>query len=71
VSGYVRDAETKEILTGSNIYETEKDKGCFSNTYGFYSLTLPKGKGTVRCSLGYESQTVSLDLELNHRNTTK
>ncbi|MDR3266412.1 MAG: TonB-dependent receptor [Tannerella sp.] len=63
ISGYIRDAETKEVLIGSNIYETESRKGCTANAYGFYSLTLPKGKGTVRYSfLGYESRLINIDL---------
>lgn len=63
LNGYVRDAATKETLAGSNVLEKESGKGCFSNTYGFYSLALPKGKRTVLYSfLGYESQTVSIDL---------
>lgn len=63
LSGYVRDAVTKETLAGSNVYEVSSKKGCFSNAYGFYSLTLSKGKGIVRYSfLGYESQTISIDL---------
>lgn len=63
ISGYVRDAETKETLAGSNVYEEQSKKGCFSNAYGFYSLTLPGGKAIVRYSfLGYESQTLNIDL---------
>jgi outer membrane receptor for ferrienterochelin and colicin len=63
VSGYVRDAETGETLIGCSVYEKESNKGCFSNAYGFYTLTLPKGKGIVSYSfLGYESQAVSIDL---------
>jgi outer membrane receptor for ferrienterochelin and colicin len=63
ISGYVRDAATKETLAGCNVYEEQSKKGHFSNTYGFYNLTLPKGKGTIRYSfLGYEPQAVSIDL---------
>lgn len=63
VSGYVRDAETKETLAGCNIVEKGSGKGCFSNNYGFYSLILPKGTGTVSYSfLGYETQMVSIVL---------
>jgi outer membrane receptor for ferrienterochelin and colicin len=62
ISGYVRDAVTKETLAGSNIYEATSGKGCFSNTCGFYSLTLPKGNEIVCYSfLGYESQTISIN----------
>jgi outer membrane receptor for ferrienterochelin and colicin len=67
VSGYIRDAETKETLIGSAVYDTGSEKGCFSNTYGFYSLLLPKGTATVRYTLlGYETATVEIDL---HKDT--
>ncbi|GHT43796.1 TonB-dependent receptor [Bacteroidia bacterium] len=63
ISGYVRDSETKEVLISANVYETESEKGCFTNSYGFYSLTLPKGVKTVHCSfLGYEQGVIDIDL---------
>ncbi|MDR1169476.1 MAG: carboxypeptidase-like regulatory domain-containing protein, partial [Prevotellaceae bacterium] len=62
VSGYIRDADTKEVLIGGNVYEAVSERGCFSNQYGFYSLILPKGKGIIRCSfLGYEDTTVEVN----------
>ncbi|MDR1168079.1 MAG: TonB-dependent receptor, partial [Heliobacteriaceae bacterium] len=58
----MRDADTKEVLIGGNVYETVSERGCFSNRYGFYSLILPKGKGIIRCSfLGYEDITVEIN----------
>lgn len=41
ISGYIRDAETKEALIGSDIYEAGLLKGTSANEYGIYSLTLP------------------------------
>ncbi len=40
ISGYIRDAETKEALIGAAIYETKVQHGSTTNEYGFYSLTL-------------------------------
>jgi outer membrane receptor for ferrienterochelin and colicin len=63
ISGYIRDAETKEILIGSAVFETISKKGCYTNSYGFYSLTYPSGKGVVNYSfLGYENVTVEIEL---------
>jgi outer membrane receptor for ferrienterochelin and colicin len=63
VSGYIRDTETKEVLAGSGVYETENKKGCTANDYGFYSLILPRGKRIIRySSLGYASREINMDL---------
>jgi hypothetical protein len=41
ISGYIKDADTKEALIGATIYEAKLRKGSTANEYGFYSLTLP------------------------------
>ncbi|MCI0750316.1 MAG: TonB-dependent receptor, partial [Flammeovirgaceae bacterium] len=41
ISGYVRDAGSKEVLIAANIYEPGLQQGATTNQYGFYSLTLP------------------------------
>ena len=41
VSGEVRDAASGESLPGANIFARDLLKGTTSNTYGFFSLTLP------------------------------
>lgn len=54
ISGRVIDNHTKENLIGCNISDTVSRKGTVTNTYGFYSLTLPEGKIRLVCSfLGY------------------
>jgi hypothetical protein len=64
LSGYIKSADDGEALIGAGVYVEELKKGATSNVYGFYSLTLPKGKYTVRfLFLGYETQVKTLDLE--------
>jgi outer membrane receptor for ferrienterochelin and colicin len=63
ISGYVSVAETGERIIGSTIYEANTSKGTTANNYGFYSLSLPKGKITLVCSfVGYSSQTLIFEL---------
>jgi hypothetical protein len=58
ISGYVRDHQTKESLIGASIYATNHKSGTVTNTYGFYSLTIPIADtlGLVFSYVGYESQ---------------
>ena len=41
VSGYMLDAETGEKLIGANVFDGNILSGTSTNTFGFYSLTLP------------------------------
>jgi hypothetical protein len=41
ISGYVREAGSLEALIGVNVYLPGTTTGATTNTYGFYSLTLP------------------------------
>jgi hypothetical protein len=64
LSGYITDADNGESLIGVTVYiEEPEKKGTASNVYGFYSLSLPKGKYTVFFSyIGYETQSFEIDL---------
>ena len=64
LSGYVRDKSSGETLIGANIYDKNNTgTGTVSNTYGFYSLTLPEGTYTFSYSyLGYEEQNFEVQL---------
>lgn len=44
VSGYVKDASNGEGLIGVSVYVREAATGVTTNTYGFYSITLPAGE---------------------------
>ncbi|MFT6337090.1 MAG: hypothetical protein ACJATI_003852 [Halioglobus sp.] len=64
LSGYVRDAASGETLIAANILDVDiPSQGTTTNTYGFYSLTLPSGKYRMAFSyLGYKDQYFELDL---------
>jgi hypothetical protein len=47
ISGYVKEAASGEGLIGASVYVKELKTGNVTNTYGFYSLTLPLGKYTL------------------------
>jgi len=63
ISGYVKDEETGESLIGANVYIKETLKGISTNQYGFYSLTVDKGKHILVASyIGYESKEIEINL---------
>ena len=75
VSGYVREKGSRELLIGVNVYLPGTNIGTTSNTYGFYSLTLPAtdslavafsfvGYGTVTRKIALRSNA-ELNVELD------
>ncbi len=63
LSGHIKDASSGEELIGATIYIKELNSGSATNVYGYYSLTIPKGKYTIRYSyIGFESTTITIDL---------
>ena len=68
LSGEITDAETGEVLVAATVYIAGSSLGGMSNTYGFYSLTVPVGKQVFVCSyIGYEEFRVEIDLKENKR----
>jgi hypothetical protein len=67
ISGTLRDKASGEELIGATITVKElPNTGIAANEYGFYSLSLPKGKYTFRASfVGYTEQFQTLDLDKN------
>ena len=71
ISGYVRESGSQEQLIGVNVYLPGTVTGTTSNTYGFYSLTLPAADSVTLAfsfvGYGTEIRTVKLqkNLELN------
>jgi hypothetical protein len=64
ISGYVREVGSQEALIGVNVYIPGTSTGTTTNTYGFYSLTLP-ARDSVRLAfsfVGYNTrqETVAL-----------
>ena len=68
ISGYVKDASNGEALPIATVYTKENMKGTITNTYGFYSLTVPQGEYTLEATfVGYEKYSVSINLNENIR----
>lgn len=67
ISGYVKDLGTGETLIGVNIFlEHDPTTGTVTNTYGFYSLTLPDGPQRIVFSfLGYQLHSEDIVLQTN------
>lgn len=74
ISGTLKDASNGEDLIGASVLLKDKTTiGASTNTYGFYSLTLPKGNYTLRFQyIGYLTveETIVLDHDLKRRELT-
>ena len=58
ISGYVSDAVADETMIGATLYDHASGSGTVTNTYGFYSLTLPAGEVELMASyVGYTPLT--------------
>ena len=63
VSGYLTDKNSGEALIGATLYIPEVENGTVTNTYGFYSFSIPPGNYTlIFSSLGYRTTTKKLEL---------
>ena len=63
VSGYITDAAAEETMIGATLYDRTSGNGTVTNTYGFYSLTLPQGAVSLSASyVGYATQQHSFTL---------
>lgn len=69
ISGTIKDKATGEELIGATVLVKELvSTGVSANEYGFYSLTLPKGKYTLKASyVGYEDLTLAVLLDKNQK----
>ncbi len=70
ISGYVTDAQTGEKLMGVHVYDLKSMKGSSTNTYGFFSLTLPVDSVQLSASyVGFQTWERALylnkDMEFN------
>ncbi len=67
-SGFIRDSLSGEELIGANVWETGEGRGCSSNEYGFYSLTLPQGDHFLKISyLGYQDKIFKVSFDRSRR----
>lgn len=67
ISGYIRETGSEEALIGVNVLVPGTQLGAVTNTYGFYSITLP-AQDSVRLSfsfVGYETIYRTVNLRQN------
>jgi CarboxypepD_reg-like domain/TonB-dependent Receptor Plug Domain len=63
LSGYVKDLRNGEALIGATVYLPELETGTITNSYGFFSLTVPAGTYAVKVSyIGYQTSELSINL---------
>jgi len=70
ISGHISDAKSGETLINSSVFDSNSLKGCVTNSYGFYSLTLPKSAVRLRYSYvgfaqHYKTFVLSKDTVIN------
>lgn len=70
VNGYVKDSQTGEVLIGATVFVEELAQGAVTNSYGFYSITVPVGSYVVQYGyLGYAIEKVKMKIDGNHNQT--
>ena len=68
LSGYVMSLESNELIIGANIVFPEIGNGTTTNSYGFYSITLPSGVYKIEISsIGFKSINESVDLQKDQK----
>jgi len=64
IHGYIKDAQTGEALISAYCYNALSLKGTTTNSYGYYSLTVPKGMVKLSVSyVGYQNTTLELFID--------
>lgn len=68
LSGYIKDSSNGESLTGATIAIKSLGTGTATNTYGFFSLTVPEGQYEIVVSyIGFANDTLHVNLKQNTR----
>jgi hypothetical protein len=63
ISGYVRNQDTREAVPGVTIFLPSLSAGTISNTYGFYSINVPRGSYPVKFSfIGMKEKIIDLNV---------
>ena len=70
-SGYVMSSESNELIIGANIVFPEINSGAITNSYGFFSITIPEGVYKVEISsIGFKNISKKIflqkDLKVNY-----
>jgi hypothetical protein len=63
ISGYIKNKDTKETVSGVTVFIRKLSAGTISNEYGYYTLTIPRGTYLVQFSfIGMREKMITLDL---------
>ncbi len=66
LSGHVKDAASGEILIGATVFIPSLGQGTVTNSYGYYSLSVPQGSYSVKFGfLGFSDQVLEVNLTQN------
>lgn len=66
ISGFVEDSLSGERLVSATVFDYISGKGTTTNEYGFYSLSIPRGKASLGFSyLGFNSRTYQINIRKN------
>jgi CarboxypepD_reg-like domain/TonB dependent receptor/TonB-dependent Receptor Plug Domain len=66
LNGYIKDSLSGETLIGANIVIRNLGKTVVTNSYGFFSITLPKGIYQLNASfIGYQTKEITFTLSNN------
>lgn len=68
LNGYIKDSLSGETLIGANLNIPAAEKGVTSNQYGYFSITLAKGKYVLSCSfVGYNTKVLTVNLDSSYQ----
>jgi len=63
LTGYIKNSDTKEPVSGVTVFVQKLSMGTISNEYGFYTLSLPRGIHYLQFSfIGMREKNVNLNL---------
>ncbi len=63
IRGYVTDQATGERLINATVYIPSKTLGTITNSFGFYSISIPKGQYSITSSfVGYQPKVLDIKL---------
>ncbi len=66
ISGFVEDSLSGERLVAATVYDYISGKGTTTNEYGFYSLSISRGKASLGFSyLGFNAKTYQVNIRKN------
>lgn len=66
ISGTITNSKNGEALIGATVYVQELETGTSTNAYGYFSISLPPGKYTLKFSyIGFQKKIMEVELEEN------